>query len=72
MRRRFAELPAPGVPRVEVMDELCGAVFENRPPLHDGFWALATMEICFAMLQSAREQKEIKLSHQIGVDGSRL
>lgn len=70
--RRFEDLPAPGIPRVEVMDELCAAVFENRKPLHDGFWALATMEICFAMLQSAREQKEIKLAHQIGVDGDRL
>jgi phthalate 4,5-cis-dihydrodiol dehydrogenase len=70
--RLFEDLPLPGVPRVEVMDELCGAVFENRKPLHDGSWALATMEICFAMLQSAREQKEIKLSHQIGVDEARL
>jgi phthalate 4,5-cis-dihydrodiol dehydrogenase len=61
-QRHFEDLPAPGVPRVEVMDELCDAVFDNRKPLHDGSWALATMEICFAMLDSARQQREISLN----------
>ncbi len=63
-QRRFEDLPAPGVPRVEVMDELCDAVFNDHKPLHDGYWAMATMEICFAMLDSARQQREIPLTHQ--------
>jgi len=33
-------------------------------PVHDGRWGLATMEVCFAILTSAREGREITLSHQ--------
>jgi len=49
------------VQRAEVIDELYAAVVDGRPPLHDGPWAAATMEVCFAMLRSAREQREIEL-----------
>ena len=28
---------------------------------------MATLEVCLAMLQSAREQREIVLAHQVGV-----
>ncbi len=54
-------LAAPSVPRAEVIDELLAAVFDNKRPLHDGAWARATQEICAAMLQSAREDREITL-----------
>ena len=27
----------------------------GKPPLHDGAWAMATLEVCLAILQSARE-----------------
>jgi phthalate 4,5-cis-dihydrodiol dehydrogenase len=60
-------LPAPQVPRAEVIDELYAAVVDGRPPLHSGAWSLATMEVCLAMLRSAREQREIVLQHQVGV-----
>ena len=46
----------PAVPRAEVIDELCAAVFDGRAPLHDGRWGRATLEVCLAMLESAREQ----------------
>ena len=59
--RRLEALPAPKVQRAEVIDELYGAVVEGRPPLHDGEWAAATMQVCLAMLRSAREQREIEL-----------
>ncbi len=61
---RLDPLPAPAVPRAEVIDELYSAVVEGRPPLHDGAGAMATLEVCLAMLQSAREGREIPLRHQ--------
>ena len=63
---RFEALPPPTVPRAEVIDELCDAIFLDRPPLHSGEWGMATMEVCLAMLQSSREGREISLKYQIG------
>lgn len=60
--RRSIALAAPAIPRVEVIDELYAAVVEGRPPLHDGAWAAATLEVCLAILRSGREAKEIPLS----------
>jgi phthalate 4,5-cis-dihydrodiol dehydrogenase len=60
-------LPAPAIPRVEVIDELYGAVVNARPPLHGGEWSLATLEVCLAILQSARQGREIEVSHQVAV-----
>ncbi len=62
---RLDPLPAPAVPRAEVIDELYAAVVEGRPPLHDGTWATATLEVCLAMLHSARECREVTLQHQV-------
>jgi phthalate 4,5-cis-dihydrodiol dehydrogenase len=59
--QRLDPLPPPKVPRVEVIDELYGAVVEGRAPLHSGEWAMATLEACLAMLRSAREGKEVLL-----------
>ena len=59
--QRLEPLPPPRVPRVEVIDELYEAVANGRAPLHDGEWALATLEVCLAMLRSAREGREIAL-----------
>jgi phthalate 4,5-cis-dihydrodiol dehydrogenase len=65
--QRLDPLPPPGVPRAEVIDELYGAIVEGRAPLHSGEWALATMEVCLAILRSAREQKEVALQNQIAL-----
>lgn len=51
--RRHLPLPAPAVPRFEVIDELVAAVRGGQPPLHDGPWARATLQVCLALLQSA-------------------
>lgn len=59
-------LPAPKIPRVEVIDELYDAVIRGQAPLHDGAWAMATLEVLLAILQSAREGCEVRLSHQVG------
>jgi phthalate 4,5-cis-dihydrodiol dehydrogenase len=64
---RFEPLPPPDIPRKAVIDELCDAVFNNHAPLHSGEWGMATMEVCFAMLESARSGREILLRHQIGI-----
>lgn len=63
--RRLDAVPVPPVPRREVIDELYAAVVHGLPPVHDGRWGLATMEVCFAILQSAREGREVTLSHQV-------
>lgn len=65
--RRFETLPPPRLPRAEVLGELCDAVLDGRPPLHSGAWGLATMEVCIAMLQSAREDRDIELIEQLGL-----
>src|SRR3954466_1560765 len=62
--RRLEPLPPPKVQRAEVIDELYAAVVDGRPPLHDGEWALATTEVCLAILQSAKEQREVPLQNQ--------
>ena len=64
---RFEAVAPPTVPRAEVLDELCDAVAGVRPPLHTGQWGRATLEVCLAMLTSARDGSEIALTHQVGV-----
>lgn len=59
--QRLDALPPPGVPRVEVIDELYGAVVEGRAPVHSGESAMATLQVCLAMLESSRQGKEILL-----------
>ena len=54
----------PAIPRAEVIDELHAAVIQGKPPLHDGAWARATLEVCLAILQSAREKRDVTLVHQ--------
>ena len=64
---RLEALPKPPIPRVEVVDEFYDAIVHGRAPLHNGKWAMATLEVCLAMRQSAREQREITLAHQVAV-----
>jgi phthalate 4,5-cis-dihydrodiol dehydrogenase len=65
--RRLDKIAVPTVPRAEVIDELYAAVVLGRPPLHTGQWALATLEVCLAILRSAKERAEVVLEHQIGL-----
>jgi phthalate 4,5-cis-dihydrodiol dehydrogenase len=59
--QRLEALAPPKVPRSEVIDELYGAVVEGRAPLHGGESAMATLQVCLAMLESSRQGKEILL-----------
>ena len=58
-RREFDFLPPPMIHRGTVIDELYNAVAEGKPAFHNGDWGMETIEICVAMRQSAREQREI-------------
>jgi len=60
--RRTVPLAPPSIPRVEVIDELYDAVVHGTPPPHGGEWAAATLEVCRAILRSAREAREIPLA----------
>jgi phthalate 4,5-cis-dihydrodiol dehydrogenase len=65
--RTLDKVPVREVPRAEVMDELYDAVVHGRAPLHSGEWALATLEVCLAILRSANQGREIKLERQVEV-----
>ena len=65
--RERIELPAPAVPRFEVIDELVEAALHGTRPLHDGPWARSTLEICLALLTSAREGRDVELTRQVGL-----
>ncbi|MGA7074835.1 Gfo/Idh/MocA family protein [Bradyrhizobium sp.] len=63
--RHLEEIPAPKIPRAEVVDELYDAVIAGTPPLHSGEWGLATLEICLAILESAKTGREVELRWQV-------
>src|SRR4051794_5139761 len=46
------------------------SVVEGKAPFHDGRWGMATLEVALAIMESARERKEIMLSHQVAVPDS--
>jgi len=64
---RLDALAPPEIPRAEVIDELYQAVVNGKAPLHNGVWAMATVEVLVAMLRSAREGTEVHLSHQVAL-----
>ena len=47
------------------LEELYNAVVLDEPIRHSGPWGMATLEVCLAIMQSAKERKEIFLSHQV-------
>ena len=61
LQQQRVPLPAPTVPRAEVIDELFAAVREGTAPLHDGAWARATLQVCLALLESAQTQQDVVL-----------
>jgi phthalate 4,5-cis-dihydrodiol dehydrogenase len=63
--KREIALPTGSRGREAEIEELYNAVVHHRPVFHDGRWGEATLEVCLAMLESAKERKEIFLSHQV-------
>lgn len=47
------------------LEELYNAVVLGKPIRHSGPWGMATLEVCLAIMQSAKERKEVFLSHQV-------
>ena len=64
---RLDPVPVPSVPRAEVIDEFYDAVVHGKPPLHDGPWSMATLEVCLSILQSSKTRTEVATRHQVGV-----
>jgi phthalate 4,5-cis-dihydrodiol dehydrogenase len=54
-----------------VVEEFYRAAVLGEPSTHDAAWGAATVEVCRAILQSGREQREIGLTHQVGTRGGR-
>jgi predicted dehydrogenase len=55
------------VQRRAELQELYDAVVLGKPLWHDGRWGMATLEVCLAILASARDRKEVMLEHQVPV-----
>jgi phthalate 4,5-cis-dihydrodiol dehydrogenase len=49
------------------LQELYDAVVHDKPLWHDGRWGMATLEVCLAIMTSARERTEVRLGHQVAV-----
>ena len=64
-RAKGENIAPPHIPRAEVIDELIDTVQLGKPPVHDGAWARATTEACLAILQSASDNAECLLHHQV-------
>lgn len=62
--RREVRVPPTEVRGDPEVEEMYQAVVHGRPLLHDGRWGMATQEITLAILESAREQREVVLRHQ--------
>jgi phthalate 4,5-cis-dihydrodiol dehydrogenase len=58
-------VPVDRSPRDLLLDELHDAIAGTRAPVHDGRWALATLELCIAALESSRLGREVELEHQV-------
>ena len=57
--RSVVPLPADTVPRQEVIDELVSTVVLGHAPVHDGAWSRESLQVCLAMLESARKRRDI-------------
>jgi phthalate 4,5-cis-dihydrodiol dehydrogenase len=49
------------------MRDMHAALTQGKPIVHDGRWAMATLEVGNAIVQSGRERREIMLTHQVGL-----
>jgi len=63
--KREVPLPIGDTGRDAVVRELYDAAVNDRGPTHGGRWGKATLEVCLAVLTSARERRGVLLSHQI-------
>ena len=50
--------------REGIIDEFHSAVVQGRPPVNDGRWGKATVEVLLSLFESSRQRQEVFLSHQ--------
>ncbi len=58
-------LPTDRSPRDLVLDEFHDAMTGAQPPIHDGRWGLANLEVSIAAIESSKSGQEITLKHQV-------
>jgi len=61
----FRSAPVSDVPRKPMIDALVNAVRHDRAPVQTGDWGLASLEVCHAILASARSGNPVRLVHQV-------
>ena len=61
----FEPAPLTDVARREVIDEIWATLREGNLAAHDGTWARATTEVSLAILESAREDRDVMLRYQV-------
>ena len=66
---RIEPVSAERSPRELLLDELRDAIAGVRPPVHDGAWAMASLELCLGVMESAKIGREVALSHQVAPAG---
>ncbi len=54
-------------PRTPVLDALVAAVRDGIEPVQTGRWGLASLEVCHAILRSARSGAPVELTRQVAV-----
>ena len=50
---------------IEDLLELYNAIMNGAPVYHNGEWGMGTLEIITGIMESSRERKEIRLTHQV-------
>jgi phthalate 4,5-cis-dihydrodiol dehydrogenase len=63
--RSERKVPVEPGPRDLVLAELYDTIAGQRPPLHDGRWGVANVEVCLAVVESSQSGRELRLAHQV-------
>lgn len=63
--RRFIPTLKQQAPRKHVVDALVAAVQHNQLPIQNGAWGLASLEVCHAILDSAKYGATVRLTRQV-------
>jgi phthalate 4,5-cis-dihydrodiol dehydrogenase len=51
--------------RLAELNELYDSITQDRPPFHSGAWGTATLEVCFGILESARQHQDVPMRRQV-------
>jgi phthalate 4,5-cis-dihydrodiol dehydrogenase len=65
--REVRPFPTGPVGSADVVNQMYEAITFNRPLVFDGAWGRATLEVMLAVLQSGREQREVRLECQVAL-----